>query len=172
MIKMKTLYMIGGTMGAGKTAVSRCLNKLLPYCVFLDGDWCWNMDPFIVDEETKAMVTDNIIYLLNSFLRCSVYENIVFCWVMHEQDIIDGILSRLDISGCRVICVSLVLSEKSLRERLEGDILAGIREPDIIERSLARLPLYQKLNTYKLDVSGIPPERAAELICEIKNKTL
>ena len=39
---MKTLYLIGGTMGVGKTAVSQQLKKDLPNSVFLDGDWCWD----------------------------------------------------------------------------------------------------------------------------------
>ena len=40
-MKEKQLYLIGGTMGAGKTTVGRILKKQLPDCVFLDGDWCW-----------------------------------------------------------------------------------------------------------------------------------
>ena len=72
---MKTLYLIGGTMGVGKTTVSQQLKQDLPNSVFLDGDWCWDASPFQVTEETKAMVTDNICYLLNSFLHCSAYEN-------------------------------------------------------------------------------------------------
>ena len=34
---MKNLYIIGGTMGVGKTTVSRLLMKKLPNSVFLDG---------------------------------------------------------------------------------------------------------------------------------------
>lgn len=86
---MKNLYLIGGAMGVGKTTVCRRLKKDLPNSVFLDGDWCWDADPFLITEETKAMVMDNICFLLNNFLRCSAYENIIFCWVMHEQSIID-----------------------------------------------------------------------------------
>lgn len=84
---MKTLYMIGGTMGVGKTTVCQQLKQDLPNSVFLDGDWCWDASPFQVTDETKAMVTNNICYLLNNFLKCSAYENIIFCWVMHEQSI-------------------------------------------------------------------------------------
>lgn len=67
---MKTIYLIGGTMGVGKTTVSQQLKKVLPNSVFLDGDWCWDADPFQVIEETKAMVMRNICFLLNSFLHC------------------------------------------------------------------------------------------------------
>ncbi|MBQ4087884.1 MAG: AAA family ATPase, partial [Clostridia bacterium] len=39
---MKTLYMIGGTMGVGKTTVCQQLKRDLQNSVFLDGDWCWD----------------------------------------------------------------------------------------------------------------------------------
>ena len=84
---MKTLYMIGGPMGVGKTTVSRELMHLLPRCAFLDGDWCWMMQPFTVTDETKEMVQQNIAALLNNFLRCSAFENVIFCWVMHGKRI-------------------------------------------------------------------------------------
>lgn len=91
---MKKLFIIGGPMGVGKTAVCQNMKNKLDNCVFLDGDWCWDANPFQVTEETKKMVTDNICYLLNPFIHCSAYKNIVFCWVMHEQSIIDTILAR------------------------------------------------------------------------------
>ncbi len=94
---MKKLFLIGGTMGVGKTTVGQCLKYKLPNSVFLDGDWCWDADPFLVTVETKEMVIENICALLNNFLKCSVYDNIIFCWVMHEQCIIDAIISRLGL---------------------------------------------------------------------------
>ena len=81
----KHLYVIGGTMGAGKTTVCNILKKKLKNSVFLDGDWCWNMEPFQVTEETKAMVMDNITHILNNFLACSAYDHVIFCWVLHEH---------------------------------------------------------------------------------------
>ena len=92
---MKTLYLIGGTMGVGKSTVCRILKRRLPNSVFLDGDWCWDAHPFQVTEETKRMVTENICFLLNQFLNCTAYENVIFCWVMHEQSIIDNILEDI-----------------------------------------------------------------------------
>lgn len=151
---MKNLYLIGGTMGIGKTTVCQHLKKELYNSVFLDGDWCWNASPFQVTDETKGIVLDNITHVLNNFIRCSAYENIIFCWVMHEQSIIDAILEKLDLSDCRVRSISLIAGEKAVRERIASDIAKGIRTPDAMERSLARLPLYQKLNTIKIDTTG------------------
>ena len=161
---MKTLYLIGGTMGVGKTAVSQILKKRLPNAVYLDGDWCWDASPFQVTEETKTMVLDNICYLLTNFLNCSAYENIVFSWVMHEQSIIDTILARLPLSDCKIRNISLVCNERTLKSRLQKDISAGIRTADIVERSLARLPLYSRLNTEKVDTNGKNAEKIAKEI--------
>lgn len=93
---MKNLIFINGTMGVGKTTTCRELQKILSPSVFLDGDWCWDMKPFIVTDETKKMVTDNICHMLNNFLACPEFQNIIFCWVMHRQEIIDSILENLN----------------------------------------------------------------------------
>lgn len=165
---MKTLYMIGGTMGVGKTTACQCLKQTLDRCVFLDGDWCWDAHPFTVNEETKAMVRRNIVFLLNQFLHCSAYENVVFCWVLHQQEIWDSLLAQLDLTGCRVCTAALVCSEAALRARLEKDVAAGLRQPDVLERSAARLPLYGALRAQKLDVTGLTPRQTAEAIRKLR----
>ena len=167
---MKNLFLVGGTMGVGKTTTCRKLEQKLDHSVFLDGDWCWDMHPFRVTEETKRMVVENICFLLNNFVRCSTYENIVFCWVMHQQAMIDDILSRLDVSSCNIYTISLVCVEQALRDRMRKDVDAGIREEDVIQRSVGRLPLYDKLDTAKIDVSEIGPEEAADLILSITQR--
>jgi hypothetical protein len=158
----KTVYLIGGTMGVGKTTCCNFLKLKSENAVFLDGDWCWDASPFQVTEETKTMVLDNICYLLNNFIHCSAYENIIFCWVMHEQSIIDTILSRLDLQCCNVKVISLICSEAALMNRLQHDIDRGIRHPDIIARSLSRISMYNKLNTIQIDISDLTPEEVAE----------
>ena len=160
---MKKLILIGGTMGVGKTTTARILRDQLENSVLLDGDWCWDMHPFQVTEETKAMVMDNICHLLNNFLGCSSIDNVVFCWVMHEQAIIEEILSRLH-EPYQLHSISLVCSAERLAEWIERDVAAGLRCADAIDRSIARLPLYAQLNTVKIDVSEITPEEAAHRI--------
>lgn len=159
---MKRLYLIGGPMGVGKTTVCRELQKRLDRSVFLDGDWCWDARPFQVTEETKAMVTENICFLLNNFLRCSAYDHVIFCWVLHQQAILDGLLSRLNLENCQVRAVSLTASPEALTARIETDIRTGRRDREALERSLAYLPLYDALVTEKLDVSRLTAAEAAK----------
>ncbi len=186
---MKTVYLIGGPMGVGKTTVCQILKNqqnncvfldgdwcwdMHPFivneqtkamvmknicfmlnqfvcqilknqqnnCVFLDGDWCWDMHPFIVNEQTKAMVMKNICFMLNQFIHCPVYETILFCWVMHEQGIIDEILSNLDVEGCRIRKISLVCQEKELKKRLKNETILFcwvMHEQGIIDEILSNL---------------------------------
>ena len=110
------------------------------------------------------MVTENICFLLNNFLRCPAYDHVIFCWVLHQQEILDGLLSRLDTRGCRVRAVSLLASPEALTARITADVRAGRRDRDALERSLAYLPLYDALNTEKLDVSRLTPGEAAALL--------
>lgn len=163
---MKNVFLIGGTMGVGKTATCQIMKSKLNNCVFLDGDWCWDMHPFQVTEETKQIVEENICFLLNNFIKCTAYDNIVFCWVMHEQSIIDSIISRLDTASCKIHSISLVCDQKALLSHLKKDIDAGIRTEDVICRSMDRIPLYKSLNTRKVDVSKIDAEQAADFIIQ------
>lgn len=166
---VKKLYVIGGTMGVGKTTVCQILKNRLDKSVFLDGDWCWDMHPFQVTPETKRMVQENIAFLLNNFICCPAYEHIIFCWVLHEQEILDQLMARLEVSGCEVYKISLICSRSVLKERLQKDIDANIRRAEVIARSLARLALYEDLNTAKIDVSALSPEQTAERILALAN---
>lgn len=163
---MKRLIMINGTMGAGKTATCSELLKTLDRSVFLDGDWCWMMDPFVVTDETKRMVQDNIVHLLRSFLACSEYENVVFCWVMQYESIMDDLLSKLGDMEFELYRFTLMVSPKALAARIQKDVDGHIRTPDVLERSLQRLPLYEKMDTTKIDVSDITALQAAEQIAD------
>ncbi len=164
---MKEVYLIGGPMGVGKTTLCRALQNRLENSVFLDGDWCWDMHPFQVTEETKQMVQENIAFLLNQFIRCSAFDHVIFCWVMHQQAIVEELLSRLPAGGCRIHTISLVCTPEVLRERVERDIQAGVRQPGAMERSLEYLSYYDALSTKKVDVTDCTPEEGSEKLLRL-----
>lgn len=85
------------------------MKRRLNQSVFLDGDWCWDAHPFLVNLGTKEMVMDNICHILNKFIYCRAYEHIV-----------------LDTEDCQVRAISLVFSRKALAEQLRRDIRRGV----------------------------------------------
>ena len=165
----KRLILVNGPMGVGKTAVCRQLVRLCAPAAFLDGDWCWMLEPFTVTPETKELVLSNIAHMLESYGRCTACRTVVFCWVMHQQEIIDEILSRLDTAHCQVINISLICTEEELVCRLQKDVEAGIRTADVIRRSVSRLPLYKELDTIPVDTSGLDASAVAgEIMASIR----
>lgn len=163
---MKRLILIGGTMGIGKTTICKELKKNLNNSVFLDGDWCWDMHPFIVNEETKDMVISNITYQLNQFIHCSQIENVIFGRVMYEQSIIDEILSRIDTNNVIVYSVSLICSEEQLRNNFKKDIALGLRKEEDIQKSINRLSMYKALNTKHIDITN---KSIQEVVIDLKS---
>lgn len=160
---MKKLIFINGTMGVGKTTISQHLKTQLGHSVFLDGDWCWDASPFVVNDETKEMVMDNITHMLNNFLSSLVYEHIIFCWVMDEQKIINEIISKL-IPTYELFVFSLVCDEETLVQRIQKDIKQGLRTNDVLTRSIARLEKYQQIDSMKIDVSKKEPQQVVDII--------
>lgn len=163
---MKSLVFVNGPMGVGKTAVCRELLKRLMPGVYLDGDWCWNMNPFRVTDETRAMVQDNITAMLSRFLACPELDYVIFGWVMHQPKIAQEILAKLKLKDVYLFQFTLTCSEQALRRRFEADIHAGLRDADAMERSLAYLPLYDAQDTIKIMTDRLSPPEAAGLIAE------
>ena len=89
---------------------------------------------------------------------------------MHEQSILDDLKSRLPLDGVTLHALTLTLSREQLIARLNGDIRRGIRTPDVLDRSLARLPLYQRMDTVKIDGGSLTPRETAELVLAMIQK--
>ena len=164
---MKNLVFLNGVMGVGKTTTCKILLELLPNCVFLDGDWCWYANPWIVTNETEIMAMKNMSYLLDSYLECSVYENIIFGWVLHEEDMTDNVLSMIKNTNYNLFKFTLICSETTLISRLQKDIDDGIRKNVSWNHALATRQNFDKMNTIKIDVNDITPEQAADTIYNI-----
>ena len=119
----------------------------------------------LFNEGKKSIVTGTMVYLLRNFLQCSHDDTVIFGWVMNQREIIEGLLEQLQDLDFRFYLFTLTLSEGALRARLEDDIANGVRSADVIERSVARLPFYDTMDSIKIDVSTIRPEEAAQRIC-------
>ncbi len=157
---VKQLIFVNGPMGVGKSAVCERLYRLLPGSVWLDGDGCWMMHPFRVNEENKQMVEDNIVHLLRNFLQNSSLQYVIFSWVMHQEAIVQSLLARLWAdSQFELHRISLVCSPETLQERLSGR-----GTPEVWERAAARLPLYREQQSICLETDSLSLEQIAQSI--------
>ncbi|MGL4847892.1 MAG: AAA family ATPase [Clostridium sp.] len=151
---MKKLIIINGVMGVGKTTVSKALNKRLKNSFWLDGDNVWKMNPFVVDEENKKMVLENIGFVLNSFIKNSHSEYIIFNWVIYNDEIMKEVLKRIEKENLKIYKITLMCSKEELIKRIKKDIESELRDEGNIERSLNRFKGYEKMDTFKVDTTN------------------
>jgi adenylate kinase family enzyme len=156
----KTLVIVNGAMGVGKTTVCNLLLEQLQPAAYLDADWCWNIKPFLTTAENLAMVHSNITHVLRSYLRHSEISTVILSWVMHKEQIFRAVVDPLADLKFRTTTVTLTMSPDSLRKRLEAEVTLGRREASTIELSLQRLAECQALDTVKVDASASPREVA------------
>lgn len=158
----KKFIIINGVPGVGKSTVSKELHKSLPKSVWLDGDWCWMMNPWMITEENIKMVERNIIYLLRSYFSNSTFDYIVFCWVLHREEITQRILEGIQDFEYELTRITLTCTHDSLRERM----LLDNRTLEQFEASGRRLRLYEDMETFKIETSNISPEEAIKRIIQ------
>lgn len=162
---MKRLIFIGGPMGAGKTSVAKIIQQKLPNTVYLDGDWCWFSNPWILNDETRQMVLENIVFLLNNFIKTKSYQYIVFTWILYDKSITKEITSKLLMKDVDFYHFSLVAEEDEIVRRLKDDLASGIRtEEVVIPRSLARLKQIRKMTDTLIDTTNMDINQVADLI--------
>ena len=167
---MKTLIVLNGPMGAGKTTVGKELCRRLTPSIFLDGDWCWDLPPFSVTDATKALVMDNIRALLRRDLDCPEVDYVVFVWVLQQEETAAALLDGLD-EKARILRITLNASDESLSRRVQKDIAAGLHITDSLERSLAYQRFYPGQGTLHLSTDGrSPAELADEIAGLVRNR--
>ncbi len=152
-------------MGVGKTAAATRVAAALPHSVFLDGDWCWQLNPFEPTAEDREMVLRNIAFLLESFAHNPRIRTIVFCWVLHEQWIIDRLASALTTPH-RLHSFSLVATPDALVSRHEADIIAGLRQPGGVAAALDRLARFNGVDSVRIDTTALSADEVAQRILD------
>lgn len=167
---MKSLIIINGAMGVGKTEISKNLYKKLNNSVWLDGDWCWMMNPFEPNETNKKMVIENINFLLKNFLENPNVEYVIFNWVIHLEEIYDLFLNELKKVEFELRKFTLICSEEELIRRVTKDFEENGRIDRKVRNCVERLRMYQNMNTIKIDTTNISIDEATNKILKYLDK--
>ncbi len=164
---MKKIIIINGPMGVGKSTVGKLLCNRLNKSAFLEGDWCFDLHPFIADQETKKMAVDNIIHMIHNYLKCSHCDYVVFNWVIDKHEVYQDITSRLISNDVEIYEITLTCSEKALADRWYQDNLCDWRIEEWLNVSKKSLSYFNGLDTMSIDTSD---NTAIEVADEIKRK--
>jgi shikimate kinase len=162
---IKKVIVINGPMGVGKSTICKELLNNLIKSVWLDGDWCWMMNPWNISDENIKMVEMNITYILRNYLSNTSFKYILFSWVIQRDEIFNHILDKLIDYKFELIKISIVCSKSELRKRMMLDN----RNNDNIKMSLSRLPFYYNMNTIKVDTTGKDKTETVSEILKIIN---
>ncbi len=153
--------MINGAPGIGKSTVAEIVFSRLSNAAFLDGDDVWRINPFEVTDHTKAIVDKNIPFVLRSYLEAG-YEFVILAWVMHQQEIIDRVLSGLRDLDFDLHVFTLIAEEDALRDRWR----ARADKQEVPALVSDRLRQSRALHTTQIDTTDLDPTDVAATILE------
>lgn len=160
----KKLIIVNGPSGIGKTATCRELQQLFPKSVWLDGDWCWMANPWIVTEETKRMAVNNMSFLLNSFLNCTEYEFILYSWIFRSDEVFSLILDNFIHTDFKLYKFTLTCNPDVFIKRLKD---AG-REESKIPMCVESLYQCESTESEKIDTTNSSAKEIAGILqCKI-----
>ena len=158
---MKKLIIVTGTHGIGKGETCKQLYRTIDRSVWLDGNWCWKMNPWNFDEECKLMVEDNITHLIKNYLGNSNIDTIVFSWAIHNEEVLTKICENLADIEHEEYMYTMICDPVELSSRMT---VKNYIRPDI-DASLESMIKYKAMrDTVKLDVTHMTAYEVANEI--------
>lgn len=151
-------------MGAGKTTVGRLVQRALPGCAFIDGDWCMDLEPFVGNGVTRAMAADNILHLLAGYKSCPYCRDIAVAWLMDRLEICRTLEEGAAELGLETAWFTLLCGESALRDRWRGDKDCPWRTEENLGISICSLDGFSKLPGMRVDTSGMTAEQVCGYI--------
>lgn len=161
---MKRVFFLNGPMGVGKSTTGRLLQSALPQAAFIDGDWCFDIDPFVGDGATRAMAADNILHLVGNYGKCPSCQNVVVAWLMDRPEIRESLDAGVKALGLEPFWYTLVCSPQALRSRWEKDGACPWRTAEWLEISLRSLKGFASLPGRQIDTGDKTAGQARDAI--------
>ncbi len=157
------VIIINGPMGVGKTTIGKYIAEKYEGTAFIDGDWCFDLHPFVGNRETKTMAIDNILHLVDNYRKCSICKMIVLVWLMDEQWVYQKIADGISDLGLEVKSAVLVCDKNNLIDRWKNDKKCEWRTEEWLEVSLTSLLYFSSLEN-RIDTSDLTVDLAADLV--------
>ena len=121
---MKKLILLSGSPCVGKTTVGKYLLEQYENSAYLDGDWCWCVNPFSVKDKRLRNGDKSMSYVLSNYLN-SEFDYVFFTSVvLTDCKIRENILKDITAADYAVIGFTLTCSEETLVKRhdMRGDL--------------------------------------------------
>jgi len=114
---MKKLILLSGSPCVGKTTVGQYLFEQYENSAYLDGDWCWCVNPFSVTDARLRNGHKSMSFVLSNYLA-SGFDYVFFpSVVLTDQSIRENILKNITATDYEVIGFTLTCSEETLVKR-------------------------------------------------------
>lgn len=117
------LIIISGSPCVGKSVVADKLFQSYENSAYLDGDWCWCVNPFSLSDLRLRNGDKSMSFVLSNYLN-SDFDYVIFSSVvvMYES-IREPILKDITAQGFEIIGFTLTCSEETLevRHKSRGD---------------------------------------------------
>lgn len=153
------LIIISGSPCVGKTTVANMLFQSYENSSFLDGDWCWCVNPFSIDDPRLRNGDKSISFIISNYLN-SNFDYVFFSSVVVISDPIrKKILNDITAKNYDVIGFTLTCSEQTLRERHKNR-----GDGNKLSFNWLHLPVYP--NDYVINTDN---KRVGQIVDEIRN---
>ncbi len=160
---MKKLVMVAGPAGVGKTAACSHLFHALKGCAWLDGDWCWMVNPYPGKTERQKRYAEKAFgYILDGYLQDENTEIILFSWLMNGDFMFDLVTEQISCANYELVKIALVCEEQEHVNRLR----AGNRSEGKIEHP-DDMAKYRALRAHVIDTTHRSIEDTAEEIWRV-----
>ena len=114
---MKKLILLSGSPCVGKTTVGQYLFEQYNNSAYLDGDWCWCVNPFSVEDKRLRNGDKSMSFILSNYLQ-SEFDYVFFTSVvLTDSGIRENILKNITADDYEVIGFTLTCSEETLVKR-------------------------------------------------------
>ncbi len=166
--KMKTILLILGPNGVGKSTTAKIILEKMPHTALVDSDWCRAMNPYNMDT-----VILNTYGLIKNYLNCIKINTVIFHYGFHgdRKKRFDTVMAKLREDGI-IFVISTVILTCSLDENITR-AQKDSRNDERIKRGIENTFHYYDGYDYpKIDTMNLTAPQVAEKIIDLYNKEI